>query len=155
MNEGREKEVELAIQQALQGLPNLAAPSGFLARTMAAIERPAARVNRSWATWPLAARIGFVVLALAVASGTVWALRAIEPSVLSGISRLLSPAIASVACFWNFIRALSEAVTLAVQQLGLRFMLACFAAAAVACAICAGFGTIFVRLALAKPGKSL
>jgi hypothetical protein len=50
--------------------------------------------------------------------------------------------------------ALAGALALAVEHLGKGFMLACLVAAAGACAVCAGFGTIFVRFALAKPGRS-
>jgi hypothetical protein len=81
--------------------------------------------------------------------------RAVEPGLLAGASRHLAPAAVGVSCFWKVLSALAGAVVLAVEHLGKGFMLGCFVAAAGAWAICAGLGTMFVRLALARPGRSL
>ena len=67
-------ELEQEIQKLLQGLPDLAAPPRLLARTMAAINKPAPGFIRPWRTWPLSARVGFVVLTLAIKVGVVAAL---------------------------------------------------------------------------------
>jgi hypothetical protein len=155
MNPELEKELETEIGRALRGLPDLAAPPGLLTRTMAALERPAPWYARSWTKWPLPVRIAFLVLALTAvaAAGVGW--HAVEPGLLATASRHLAPATAGVSCFWKALIALAGALVLAVEHLGKGFMLACLVAAAVACAVCAGFGTMFVRLALARPGRNL
>jgi hypothetical protein len=154
MNPEMEKELETEIGKALQGLPDLAAPPGFLARTMGALEQPAPWRMRPWAGWPLSARIAFLVFALAAVAGFFAEGRAIEPGLLAGAWHRVAPVAVGVACFWNVLCGLTGALALAVQHLGKGFMLACLAAAAGACAFCAGFGTIFVRLALTRPGKN-
>jgi len=154
MNTEMEKELETEISQALQGLPDLAAPPGFLARTMGALERPAPWQLQPWPRWPLFARFAFLVVALAVLALAVAGWRAFEPGLLARTSHRLAPAAAGFASFWNVLSGLAGALTLAVEQLGKGFMLACLVVAAGACAVCAGFGTIFVRLALASPSKN-
>jgi hypothetical protein len=67
--------------------------------------------------------------------------------------RCVAPVISGVKCFWDVLGALAAAVALAAEHLGKWFMLACLVAAAGACAVCAGFGTVFVRFALARPGR--
>jgi hypothetical protein len=149
-----ESELEAEMSRALQGLPDLAAPPGLLARTMGALERPARSRLRPWPEWPLAARAAFMVFALAAVAGAIAELRVLEPGLLAGISHRLAPMAAGFARFWNVVSGLTGALALAAQQLGKGFMLACLVAVAGACATCAGFGTIFVRLALARPGKN-
>jgi hypothetical protein len=138
----------------LQGLPDLAAPRGFVKRTMEALEQPAAWGLRPWVKWPLPARIAFLIFALAALAGVFAGLRMVEPRLLAEASLRAAPLAAGVTCFWSVLSALTGALTLAVQHLGMGFMLVCLVAAAGACAVCAGFGTIFVRLAFAGPGKS-
>jgi hypothetical protein len=155
MNPQTEQELETEIGRALQRLPDLAAPPGFLTRTMGALEQPAAPWRlRPWARWPLSARIAFLVLALTAVAGAFAGLRAVEPGFLAGASHRLAPLTAGVACIWKVLSALSGAVTVTGQRLGKGFLLACFVAAAGACAACAGFGTFFVRFALARPEKN-
>ena len=155
MNPELEKELETEIGRALQGLPDLAAPPALLTRTMAALQRPAPWYARTWNKWPVPVRIAFLVFALAAVAAACVGWRAVEPGLLATASRHLAPATADVSSLWKFLSALAGAVVLAVEHLGKGFMLACFAAAAVACAMCAGFGTMFVRLAFARPGRNL
>jgi predicted small integral membrane protein len=150
-----ENELEKEIQQVLQGLPDLAAPPDLLARTMNALQQPAPRPRFSWNAWPVPVQIAFLTLALVLVAGLVVEWRAMAPGLLTEICRRLTPVTTSAVCGWNAFRALAGAMALAAQHLGLRFVLACFVAAAGACAICTGFGTIAVRLALARPAKSL
>jgi hypothetical protein len=153
MNSDMEKELETEISGVLQELPNLAAPPGFLARTMTALEQPASRRLRPWTQWPMSGRLVFLVLALAVVAGVVVQWEAVEPGLLAGASRRLAPAAAGLKCFWNALAALTGALALAVEHLGWGFMPACLAAAAGVCAVCAGLGAILTRLALARPEK--
>jgi hypothetical protein len=152
MNPELEKELEIEISKVLQKWPDLAAPAGLLTRTMTALEQPAPWYARAWTKWPV--RIVCSVIALmAVAAACVgWC--AVEPGLLSAASRHLAPAAQGVSCFWKFLSALTGAVVLAVEHLGKGFMLACLVAAAGGWAVCAGFGTMFVRFALARPGRN-
>ena len=134
-----------------EDLPDLAAPPGFLARTMSTLEKSAPWAERAWMRWPRPVRILALVLAFAVAC-IGW--RAAEPGLLAAASRHLAPAASGVESFWNALTALMGALALAVEHLGQGFMLACLAAVAVACALCAGLGTMLVRLILARPGKN-
>jgi membrane protein implicated in regulation of membrane protease activity len=154
MNPRMEKELETQIGLALQALPDLAAPPGLLARTMSALEQPVPWPARPWAKWPASARIAFFIFALAAVAAAFVAWRALEPGLLAAVSRRLAPAASDVKCLWNIFGALAGAVVLVVEHLGNGFMLACLAVVAAACAVCAGFGTIFVRLALARPGRN-
>jgi len=154
MNPDMEKELETEMSLALKGLPNLAAPPGLLARTMRALEQPAPWRLKPWTGWALPTRIAFVVIALAAVGGGMAELRVVEPGLLAEASRRLSPVTAGFTSFWNVLRALADALALGVGHLGKGFMLACLVAVTGACAVCAGFGTIFVRLALSGPGKN-
>ncbi len=154
MNPEMEKELERQISRAMQGLPDLAAPPGFLARTMGALEKPAPWRLKPWTVWPLFGRIAFLVLALTTVAVALAGWRAAEPGLLAGASQRLAPAVAGVTSFWNVLSGLAGALTLAVEQLGRGFLLACLLAAAGASAVCAGFGTVFVRLALARSEKN-
>ncbi len=154
MNSDLDQELEQEISRELQGLPDLAAPPGLLTRTMKAVERPAPWHKRSWNQWPVSVRTAFIVFALAAVLAAVLGWRAVEPGVLAAASRRFAPAAAGVECLWNFLSAVAGAMALAVEYLGKGFMLACLAAVAVACATCAGLGAIFVRLALARPGRT-
>jgi hypothetical protein len=154
MNPDLEKQLEAEISRALQGLPDLSAPPGLVARTMKALEAPAPWHDRSWTTWPLTAQIVIFVFALATVAAGCVAWRAVEPGLLAAASHHLAPVVTGLESFWNALSALAGAVALAVEHLGKGFMLGCLVAAAGACALCAGLGTMFVRLALARPGRN-
>jgi hypothetical protein len=154
MNPELEQELEREIGQALQGLPDLAAPPGLLARTIRALEQPAPWPVRPLNKWPVSARIAFYVLALAAVVAAVIGWRAGEPGLMAAAWRSLAPAASALKCFWDVMGALAGAAALSAEHLGKLFMLGCLLAAASACAVCAGFGTIFVRLALARPGRN-
>jgi hypothetical protein len=154
MNPKLEQELETQIGRALQGQPDLAAPPGFLTRTMAALEHPAPRHLRTWTKWPVSVRIAFFAVGLAAVAAVVVGWREEEPGLLAAAIRSLTPVAAGAKSLWNVLGALGNAVALAAEHLGKGFMLACLVAAAGACAVCAGFGTIFVRFALARPGRN-
>jgi hypothetical protein len=149
-----EQELETQIGRALQGLPDLAAPPGLLARTMSALEKPAPWFARPWTKWPVSIRVAFFFTALAAVVLAVVGWGAIEPGLFASVARSLAPAVAGVKCCWDVLGALAGAATLSVEHLGKVFMWVCLLAAAGACALCAGFGTIFICLALARPGRS-
>src|SRR5580658_9684453 len=147
MNPEMEEGLETEIGRVLRSLPDLAAPPGFLAQTMSALEQPAPRRVMPWAKWTVSGRIAFLVFALSAVAAAFVGLTVVEPGLLAGASRHMAPVAKGVACLWSVLSALAGAVVLAVEHLGKGFMLACLVAAAGACATCAGFGTIFVRLA--------
>jgi hypothetical protein len=154
VNPELEQELEREISRALQGLPDLAAPRGFVARTMIALEQPAPWRLRPWAKWPTAIRVAFLFVALAAVVAVVVEWRAVSPTLFAAAYHFLAPVFSGVKCFGNVLTALAEAVALGTQHLGKGMILACAVAALFASAICAGFGTIFVRFALARSGRS-
>jgi hypothetical protein len=154
VNPELEQELEREISRVLQGLPELAAPRGFAARTMSALERPAPRRLRSWATWPMAVRIAFLSVALAGVVVAVVEWRAVEPGLLAAAYHSLAPVLSGVKCLGNVLTALAGAVPLCVEHLGKGFILAAAVAALFASAVCAGFGTLFVRFALTRSVRS-
>jgi hypothetical protein len=154
MNPEMEKDLEMEIARALQGLPDLAAPPGLLTRTMLALEQPVPWHARPWTKWPVSARIAFLVFVLAAVAAVLVEWRLVEPALRGAASRRLAPALADLKCFWSVLGGLAGAVVLVVEQLGKVFMLACLAAAAGACAVCAGFGTVLVRLTRARPERN-
>jgi hypothetical protein len=154
MNPEMEKELEIEISRALHGLPDLAAPPGLLRRTMATLEQPAPRPARSWASWPPPVRIAVFVFAIAAVAAAIVSWGAFVPVLAATATHHLAPAAAAVSGFWKFLSAIGGALMLAVEHLGKGFMLACLVAAAGACALCAGLGTVFVRLAAARPGRN-
>jgi hypothetical protein len=109
---------------------------------------------RPWTQWPVSMRVAFFVLALAALTVAVVGWRAGEPGLMAAAYRCLAPVVAGVKCCWDVLGALAGAAALAAEHLGKGFMLAGLVAAASACAVCAGFGTVFVRLALARPVRS-
>ncbi len=155
MNPELEQELEKEISRAMQGLPNLAAPPGFLARTMTALDRPVPWYARSWAEWPLPVKIGFLVFALVAVAALFLGWRAAEPSLLATATRHLAPLAGGVTSIWKLLSALAGALTLAAEQQGKGFMLACLATATVAWVFCAGLGTMFARFAFTRPIRNL
>jgi hypothetical protein len=154
MNPELERELEEQIGRALQGLPDLAAPPALFTRTMNALQKPAASPAQAWNRWPVSARIAFFVLASITLVAAVIGWRAGAPGLLAAIHPGLAFMMSGVKCVWDVLGALMAAAALEAQHLGKIFMVACLLAVAGACAVCAGCGTIFVRLALARPVKS-
>ncbi|HEY3863616.1 MAG TPA: hypothetical protein VGO59_17210 [Verrucomicrobiae bacterium] len=145
---------ETEIGRILRSLPDLPAPAGFLERTLAAVERPAAQGIQPWAKWPAGWRIAFVLLALAGVAGAAIGWKTVEPGLLASAGHWLAPWKSRAASGWNVLTGLGSAAAAAARQLGTGFMLACLAAPVAACAVCAGFGTIFVRFAMARPRRN-
>lgn len=154
MNPELERELEEQIGRALHGLPDLAAPPTLVTRTMNALQKPAANPALIWNKWPASVRAGFFVLASLMLVAAVIGWRAGAPGLLAAIHPGLAFIMSGVKCVWDVSGALMAAAALEAQHLGRIFMLACLLAVAGACALCAGCGTIFVRLALARPVKS-
>ena len=154
VNPELEQKLEKEISQALQGLPDLAAPSGFLARTMRALEKPAPWYASSWSQCPLLLRVAFFSMTCGVVAAAVVGWDAIEPGLLAAISHGLAPAVSGVKCFWDVVCALAGAAALTAQHLGKIYILAGVVAVLGAAGACAGFGTFFIRLASPRPGRN-
>jgi hypothetical protein len=155
MNPELEQKLEADVDCALRGLPDLVAPPGFLARTMAALQRPAAWLPVGlWNKWPLPVRVAFLSVALSLLAASIFGWRAIEPGVFAAVYRSAAPAIAGAKCFWSVLLALTGAGALAVEHLGKGVMLICALAALTASAICGGFGSVLIRFALGRPRNS-
>jgi hypothetical protein len=154
VNSEHEQKLEKEIGQALRGLPDLAAPPGFLARTMRALEKPAPWYASSWNQWPMSLRLAFFSVTCAVVVVAFMGWDAIEPGLLGAMSHGLAPAVSGVKCFWDVLCALAGAAALIAQHLGKIFILVCIVTVLGCAAACAGFGTIFIRLASLRPGKN-
>jgi hypothetical protein len=155
MNPELERELETETSRAFRDLPNLAAPPGFLARTMAAVQRPVAWYARSWAEWSLPMRSAFLVFALAAVAALFLGWRAVEPGLLAAATQHLATVTGGVTSVWKVLSALAGGLALAAEHLGKGFILACLAATVGAWALCAGLGTMFVRLVSARPDRNL
>jgi hypothetical protein len=87
-----ERRIERAIDSALCELPLRKAPAGLEARVLAELSRRVALPwwRRSFASWPQIARIGFVLISIALAGlafvGGVWALQNLGSPALGALS---------------------------------------------------------------------
>jgi hypothetical protein len=155
MNGQHDHDLEQQIDRVFQGWPELAAPPTLLRRTMAALEKPAQIDDKSWNKWPIAGRIGFLALAAIALAAVVVGWRSGAPGLLALAQHSLAPFASGLKCMWDVMVALTSTAAVLAEHLGRWFILAVVVSLASGCAVCAGCGTIFVRLALARPVKSL
>jgi hypothetical protein len=147
--------LEALIDRRLKELPDLAAPSGLVTRTMKALTGAAAAHPRrsAWPAWPAGWRAAFLILASVGLAALFLGWRNAAPAVAS----LALPWLARVAAFtgviWNTLSTLTDAVALVLRHFGNGVVLAVLLLGAVAYAACVGFGTLLIRLASAPPEK--
>lgn len=148
-----EGELEAEIDRELKGLPELSAPDTLVSRVRLAIEgQPdVAWYRRPWQMWPVALRIGSLVILLVLFGGLCLAgERLAQGEVFIGASHRLGQWLSGVSALGNAASVLLGAVVLAVKQVGTGFIVAALAALAVGYAMCLGLGTVCVRLAFAR-----
>ncbi len=153
MNENENLRLEAAVDRELKALPSLRAPQSLLPRVMAMIERHVVLpwYRRAWQTWPLPLQVVSMLVLLAAFAGLCfgsWQLVhapavASAASEASGWFRMLSRA-------FNTVGVLANALALAVRSLGPLVLTGIAVALLLGYAACVGFGTLFVRLALAR-----
>ena len=157
MNSNYDKQLESAISRELKALPEMNAPAAVANRVMAAIAqlRQVPWYRRSWETWPVALRMASLVVMLALfgglclAGGELWRTDTITQAMqraghwFSGFSTI-----------GNVLGTLADSAVLVVTKLGTAFIVACLVAAGLGYATFLGLGTVYFRLALAKPQPS-
>jgi hypothetical protein len=155
MNPDFDNQLEAEIDRQLKDLPELAAPQSLIPRLMDAVARPTAPWHaRPWYAWPAGMRAAYLILALGILAGAMPAWHAIGPGLVGPMAARLSHWGAGAQCLWNAAGALAGAAAMVLSHLGRGIILSCAAVMVIAYAACVGFGTVFVRLALARPVKS-
>jgi hypothetical protein len=152
MNPEYDNQLESEIDRQLKDLPELAAPSNLIRRTMTAIERPAAPWHaRPWSAWPAGLRTAYLVVTIGAVAGAFTVLRELGPRLFGPLGGRLADWRAGAECLWNAIGAVAGAVTVIVNHFGKGVVLPCLLVVVLSYAACVGFGTVFVRLALSGP----
>lgn len=141
------------MQRELIALGDLQAPRGLAARTIRLIEQRAAVpwYRRDWQTWPVAWRVASMATLLAMFGGLCFGF--LELSQLARVSEAGQQAgqwFAGLAVLWKAAGALVNALTLAIQQLGMGVIVGFVLVVAVGYAACFGLGTAYVRFAMAR-----
>lgn len=155
MNSELDNQLEIETDRLLKDLPDLAAPSDFVLRTMNRIGHPASPWHsRPWFAWPAGLRVAYLVFEIAALAGAILGWRAVQPGLFGAFTTKFSRWTASAECLWNALNVLVGAVGLVVDHLGKGLVFSCLLAVVLAYAICIGFGTAFVRLVRAGPRKN-
>jgi hypothetical protein len=155
MNPDFDEQLEGEIDRHLKGLPDLPAPPMLVSRTMLSIARPAAeRRIRSWADWPVSIRAAYTVGAVALLVSTFFGLRLFENDLVAPMLARFTHWTAGAEWVWNAVTALASAGTAVLSHASKGIVVPCILAIALAYAMCIGFGTAFVKLALSAPRKN-
>ena len=157
MNSNYDKQLESAISRELKALREMSAPAAVANRVLAAIaqRQQVPWYRRSWETWPVALRMASLVVMLALFGGLC----------LAGEELLRTDAITQAmqrAGHWfsgfstigNVLGTLADSAVLVVTKLGTAFIVTCLVAAGLGYATFLGLGTVYFRLAFAKPQPS-
>jgi hypothetical protein len=157
MNPDYDRQLEAEISRELKALPELAAPAALMNRVMAVIEQRATVpwYRRSWQTWPAALQTASLVGLLALFGGLClggWELSQTEAATLA--LHRVSEWFSGLSVIGNTFNVLVNAAVLAVKKLGTGFIIACLVLVGLGYALCVGLGTVYFRLAFAKPWES-
>ena len=126
-------ELEKFVHEALRSVPNRKAPRSLETRVLAAIEARAALPwwRQSFAEWPIAARIGFAVLSVAMVKlammATGWATGSVEST---GVVMAVQSQFSWIDAITGAVRGLGEsfaAIVRSIPPLWLYGILACIA----------------------------
>ncbi len=153
MNADYEKQLEAGIRRELDAWGELEAPPEIARRVMRASEQRAAApwYRRAWQAWPLGVQAGSFAGLLAA-----FVFLCFGASQLARFGALIPAAhevsgwfgLASVA--WNVVNVLTNAVELALRNLGPTVLIGGAAMLLFCYATCLGLGTIYWRLAYAR-----
>lgn len=155
MDSDFDPKLEALIHAQLRQLPPCKAPATLAPRVLAAVADRAARPwwRQAWWHWPWAAKLAFVVTALAVAgcmAGGSWALdqplRDYFQEVAAGLSVL--------GGWVDNLRPLADALVLLWQKFCQPWFLYALAGLAAIYLLCIGTGTAFVRVAAQRAWTS-
>lgn len=154
MNQDFDPKLAAQIDRRLKDLPDLAAPSGLIARTMNTLaQAEPARQTRAWASWPTAWRAVSLTLALGGLVAVFLGCRSLLPALASVTLPGLSRWAADAKCLWAALETLGTAVALLAHHFGPWLLPVCLALGVLAYAACVGFGTLLFRFAFAPSEK--
>lgn len=153
MNHEHEKQLEASVQRELRALGELQAPSGLSARVMGIIEQRAAVpwYRRAWQTWPVSWQAASLAVLLAMFGGLCFGV--IELSQAASVSttgQQVSGWFAGFSVLWKTAGVVVDAITMAIQHLGMGVIVGFVLVVAVGYAACFGLGTAYVRFAMAR-----
>lgn len=153
MNSEHESRLEKQLDRMLRSLPELEAPRTLAPRVMAAIHtrRAVPWYHRSWEFWPLSLRIVSMTFLLAGFSALCFASwQLTQAAGFTAAIQEVKDLFSGAATIWRTTNALLLAMVLVIKNLSTAYLIALSVAVALAYAICAGLGTLYVRLAMAR-----
>ena len=153
MDPNYEQKLEAAVRRELNTLGELPAPSGLEARILRAVEQRATApwYRRAWPTWSQPLQVASAIaLLLAFTALCFGAWHFTQTSAFAAVSEKLSGAFGCFGLFQRTLGLLVDSVGLAVGRLGPGVLAGVALALAAAYAVCAGLGTVYVRLAFAR-----
>jgi hypothetical protein len=153
MNPDYERQLTASVQRELSTLGDLQAPGGLAARTIRLIEQRAAVPwhRRAWQTWPVAWQAVSLTVLLAMFGGLCFGVvELVQAASVSPAGQQAGEWFGSFAVLWKAAGALVDALTLAVQRLGMGVIVGFVLVVAVGYAACFGLGTAYVRFAMAR-----
>ena len=153
MNENEIFRLEAAVDRELKALPSLRAPQPLLPRVMAVIEQHASSpwYRRAWQTWPLPLQAVSLLALLGAFGGLCfgsWQL--VHAPVVAAAARETSGWFSILGTGLTTLDVLANALSLVVKSLGPLVLFGIGIALLLGYAACIGFGTLYVRLALAR-----
>lgn len=153
MNPEQEKQLEASVQRELSALGELQAPRGFAARVLRSIEQRAAVpwYHLAWQSWPAGWQAASVVILVAMLGALGFGvLQLPQAATGSAAGQQVSEWFAGISVLWKAGGVLVDALTMAVQKLGMGVIVGFGLVLAVGYAACFGLGTAFVRFAMAR-----
>jgi len=153
MNPEYERQLEASVQRELVALGDLQAPRGLAARTIRLIEQRAAVPwhRRAWQTWPVVWQAASLTVLLGMFGGLCYGVvELLQAASVSETGQQASQWFAGLAVLWKAAGALVNALTLAIQQLGMGVIVGFALVVSVGYAACFGLGTAYVRFAMAR-----
>ena len=153
MNPQEDPRLERQIDRLLRDLPELEAPDGLTERTMATIEREAARARafRPWTSWPLAVRAASLAVMLLAFGGLCvahWALW--QTPVAASLTQHWGNDFSALGATVGAAGALVHVGVLAVESLSWWVIALFLVASASAYLACVGLGVAAAKLTVAR-----
>jgi hypothetical protein len=153
MNPQYENQLEASVQRELSALGELQAPRGLAARVMGTIDQRDAEpwYRRAWQTWPVAWQVASLVVLVGMFGGLCFGvLELSQAASASSAGHQVSGWFAEIGVLWKAAGVLANALTLAIEGLGMGVIIGFVLVLAVGYAACFGLGTAYVRFAMAR-----
>jgi len=153
MNPEHEKQLEVSVQRELSALGELQAPRRLSARVMGIIEQRAAVpwYRRAWQAWPMGWQAASLTVLLTMFGGLCFGvLELSQAASVSATGQQVSGWFAGLGVLWKTVGVVLDAITMAIQHLGMGVIVGFVLVVAVGYAACFGLGTAYVRFAMAR-----